>query len=210
MEGRGHIREYLVSYDTRVRLKQADQPFNLAVVSLDEDPELTFLSNLPGTPVDEVPVGAGRRVVFVRPSTDSSSTSGKWSNEVKRRLAGSEIGPVWGHGNTAARWRWRASATRLLTVDGTGWSWTGHWERSPWPRPRARSAMQASIPMRLTASCPAPGPTGDRWSPRPYLAPPYDSEDGLTLVTAEWLLAPGRADPGAADGQPAGPHRARY
>ena len=69
VEGRGHIREYLVSYDTRVRLKQADQPFNLAVVSLDEDPELTFLSNLPGTPVDEVPVGAAVEVVFV-PSVD--------------------------------------------------------------------------------------------------------------------------------------------
>jgi acetyl-CoA acetyltransferase len=32
-----------------------------------------------------------------------------------------------------------------------------------------------------------PGPTGDRWGPRPYFEPPYDSEDGLTTVTARWL-----------------------
>ena len=32
-----------------------------------------------------------------------------------------------------------------------------------------------------------PGPLGDYWKPRPYFAPPYESEDGLTLVTAEWL-----------------------
>ena len=28
---------------------------------------------------------------------------------------------------------------------------------------------------------------GMPWAPRPYLKPPYDSEDGLTMVTAEWL-----------------------
>lgn len=28
---------------------------------------------------------------------------------------------------------------------------------------------------------------GDTWAPRPYLAAPYDSEDGLTQVSAEWL-----------------------
>ena len=34
----------------------------------------------------------------------------------------------------------------------------------------------------------APGPLGDNWGPsRPYFAPPYDSEDGITKVTAEWL-----------------------
>ncbi len=31
------------------------------------------------------------------------------------------------------------------------------------------------------------GPFGDLWAPRPYFAPPYDSEDGLTSVTPEWL-----------------------
>jgi len=34
----------------------------------------------------------------------------------------------------------------------------------------------------------APGPIGDNWGPsRPYFEPPYDSEDGITKVTAEWL-----------------------
>ena len=42
-------------------------------------------------------------------------------------------------------------------------------------------------PVEIDSVVSCPGPTGDRWSPRPYLAPPYDSEDGLTLVTAEWL-----------------------
>jgi acetyl-CoA acetyltransferase len=29
---------------------------------------------------------------------------------------------------------------------------------------------------------------GDVWAPRPYFAPPYDSEDGLTSLTADWLV----------------------
>ena len=35
------------------------------------------------------------------------------------------------------------------------------------------------------------GPSGGlagRWAPRPYFDPPYDSEWGLTLVNAEWLI----------------------
>lgn len=32
----------------------------------------------------------------------------------------------------------------------------------------------------------APGPLGSRWD-RPYFDAPYDSEDGISLVTAEWL-----------------------
>ena len=35
------------------------------------------------------------------------------------------------------------------------------------------------------------GPSGgsaSQWAPRPYFAPPYDSEWGLTLVNAEWLI----------------------
>lgn len=29
---------------------------------------------------------------------------------------------------------------------------------------------------------------GAPWAPRPYFSPPYDSEDGLTMVSAEWLV----------------------
>src|SRR5437773_2178529 len=33
-----------------------------------------------------------------------------------------------------------------------------------------------------------PGPLGANWAPQPFFDPPYDSEDGLTKVTAEWLV----------------------
>ena len=32
------------------------------------------------------------------------------------------------------------------------------------------------------------GGTASQWAPRPYFAPPYDSEWGLTLVNAQWLI----------------------
>jgi uncharacterized OB-fold protein len=41
-----------------------DQPYNLAVVTLDEDPTINFYSNLPGVPADQVPVGAAVEVMF--------------------------------------------------------------------------------------------------------------------------------------------------
>ena len=64
VQGRGHILEYLVTYDSRIRKKQVDQPYNLVLITLDEDPNINFLSNLPGTPVDEVPVGAPVEVLY--------------------------------------------------------------------------------------------------------------------------------------------------
>lgn len=54
----------------------------------------------------------------------------------------------------------------------------------------ARRAMEdAGITLDMVdgvISC--PGPLGDNWAPRPYFDPPYDSEDGITKVTAEWLV----------------------
>jgi len=64
MSGRGTIYNYGVVYDCPVRLLQEDQPFNVAVIMLDEDPGIQMFSHLPGTPVDEVPVGASVEVVF--------------------------------------------------------------------------------------------------------------------------------------------------
>jgi uncharacterized OB-fold protein len=43
---------------------QQEQPFNVAVIMLDEDPGIQMYSHLPGTPVDVVPVGARVAVVF--------------------------------------------------------------------------------------------------------------------------------------------------
>jgi uncharacterized OB-fold protein len=62
--GRGTIYSYCVMYDSRIKPLQADQPFNIAVVSLDEDPEIKFLSSLPGTPLDQVPVGGKVEVTW--------------------------------------------------------------------------------------------------------------------------------------------------
>ena len=62
--GRGKIYNYGVVYDCPVRLLQGEQPFNVAVIMLDEDPGIQMYSHLPGTPVDEVPVGASVEVVF--------------------------------------------------------------------------------------------------------------------------------------------------
>lgn len=64
MSGRGKIYNYGVVYDCPVRLLQEDQPFNLAVITLDDDPDIQMYSHLPGTPVDDVPVGSSVEVVF--------------------------------------------------------------------------------------------------------------------------------------------------
>lgn len=64
MSGDGTIHGYLVSHDSRVMMLQKIQPFNLAVIQLDDDPEILMLSHLPGTPSDDVPVGAAVHVEF--------------------------------------------------------------------------------------------------------------------------------------------------
>lgn len=64
MSGRGKIYNYCVVYDTPVASLHEDQPFNLAVITLDDDPSIQMYSHLPGTPVDEVPIGAAVEVIF--------------------------------------------------------------------------------------------------------------------------------------------------
>ena len=64
VSGRGTIYSYGVMYDCPVIELAEDQPFNIAVVQLEEDPGINMLSHLPGTPVDEVPVGAKVQVEF--------------------------------------------------------------------------------------------------------------------------------------------------
>lgn len=62
--GRGTIHSYGVVHDTAVAVLQPDQPFNLALIELEEDPGIKLLSHLPGAPVDAVTIGAPVRVVF--------------------------------------------------------------------------------------------------------------------------------------------------
>ena len=64
VRGRGHISSYIVIEDGRLDRRMPDQPYNLAVITLDEDPGINFYSNLPGVPVDQVPVGAAVQVFF--------------------------------------------------------------------------------------------------------------------------------------------------
>ena len=62
--GKGHIATYIVIEDGRLNRRMADMPYNLALVTLDEDPGINFYSNLPGTPAYKVPVGAPVEVTF--------------------------------------------------------------------------------------------------------------------------------------------------
>jgi acetyl-CoA acetyltransferase len=51
-----------------------------------------------------------------------------------------------------------------------------------------RAMEEAGIsPDEIDGVVSGPGPLGANWAPRPFFDPPYDSEDGLTKVTAEWL-----------------------
>lgn len=64
VSGRGRIYSYAVVHDNPVPLLFTDQPFNVAVIELEDDPEIKMFSHLPGTPLDEVPIGAPVQVVF--------------------------------------------------------------------------------------------------------------------------------------------------
>jgi uncharacterized OB-fold protein len=68
--GRGHIQSRVVVYDTPISMLIPDQPFNVATISLDVEPEILMFSHLPGTPVEQVPIGAPVEVTFeVTPTT---------------------------------------------------------------------------------------------------------------------------------------------
>ena len=62
--GRGRISGYIVIHDSRMKVWWPEQPYNVAIIQLEEDPAINFFSNLPGTPADEVPVGVPVEVMF--------------------------------------------------------------------------------------------------------------------------------------------------
>ena len=64
VEGRVHISTFIVIEDGRLNRRMPDQPYNLALITLDQDPSVNFYSNLPGIPPYEVPVGAAVQVIF--------------------------------------------------------------------------------------------------------------------------------------------------
>jgi uncharacterized protein len=64
VSGRGRIQSRVVVYDSPVSTLIPDQPFNVATIALEEEPEAIMLSHLPGVPVDRVPIGAAVEVIF--------------------------------------------------------------------------------------------------------------------------------------------------
>ena len=64
VEGKGHVSTYIVIEDGRLNRRMPDQPYNLALITLDQDTSVDFYSNLPGVPAYEVPVGAAVQVIF--------------------------------------------------------------------------------------------------------------------------------------------------
>ncbi|MBM4415962.1 MAG: hypothetical protein FJ035_06905 [Chloroflexi bacterium] len=64
VSGNGTIYSYGVVYDSPIAVLQADQPYNVALIELEEDPGVKMLSHLPGRAVDDVPIGAKVKVIF--------------------------------------------------------------------------------------------------------------------------------------------------
>ena len=64
VKGRGHVLAVITIEDGRIERRKPDQPYNLAVVTLDENPLINFYSNLPGTPPYHDAEGAPVEVVF--------------------------------------------------------------------------------------------------------------------------------------------------
>jgi uncharacterized protein len=64
--GRGTIYSYGVVYDTPIVSLQPDQPYNVAVIALDQAPEINMVSHLPGSKLEDVQIGRGVRLVFER------------------------------------------------------------------------------------------------------------------------------------------------
>jgi len=64
LSGRGRIISRVVVHDSPTSSLIPGQPFNVAAIALDEEPEVIMLSHLPGTPVDQVPIGSAVEVIF--------------------------------------------------------------------------------------------------------------------------------------------------
>ncbi len=64
VDGKGHIAACIVIEDGRLNRRMPDQPYNLALITLDQDPTVNFYSNLPGVPPYQAPIGAAVTVAF--------------------------------------------------------------------------------------------------------------------------------------------------
>jgi len=64
VQGKGHVDVGFTIRDSRIKGFREMQPINFAIITLDEDPGLNFLSNLPGTPAGTIPLGAPVELIF--------------------------------------------------------------------------------------------------------------------------------------------------
>ncbi len=64
VSGRGTIYAFTITADARQPAFQAMQPYAVVVVELEEQPGLFLLSNMPGTPLDDLRLGAAVTVEF--------------------------------------------------------------------------------------------------------------------------------------------------
>lgn len=64
VEGKGRISACIVVEDGRLERRMADMPYNIALITLDQDPGINFYSNLPGVEPYKAPIGAPVNVTF--------------------------------------------------------------------------------------------------------------------------------------------------
>ena len=65
LSGRGKIHSYTKMHDSRIKTLREEQPFIIALIEMEDDPEIKMFSHLPGTPIDgDVPLGATVQVEF--------------------------------------------------------------------------------------------------------------------------------------------------
>jgi uncharacterized protein len=64
VSGRGTIYSFTITYDARQPAFQAIQPYPVAIVELEEQAALFLLTNMPGTRMEDVNMGAAVEVEF--------------------------------------------------------------------------------------------------------------------------------------------------
>ena len=228
VEGKGHIATYIVIEDGRLNRRMPDQPYNLALITLDEDPTVNFYSNLPGVPAYQAPVGAAVELTFeeVAPGP-ADNTSGRWRNSpcvpapdtpgatpkaarftrYNRQLSKGKIM------TSSNDFRWRRDTDGLGVWEHRGQVAIAGYGHSPVDRRWDGVNMDSSLGAYTVMACEkameqagvtidqvdgivccdshiagGSGGSASQWAPRPYFDPPYDTEYGLTLINAQWLI----------------------
>ena len=64
ISGAGTVYSYAVVHDTPIALLQAEQPFNVVIVDLDEAPGINMISHMRDVPLGDVPIDAPVTVFF--------------------------------------------------------------------------------------------------------------------------------------------------